>query len=135
MIRLLLRTVIFLGSAAVGLLVASWVLDDVRVSTSGFLTAVVVFAVVQSVLTPFIAKVARRNAPAFLGGVGLISTLVALLVAAGLTDGLSISGVQTWILATLVVWLATALATMLLPIALLKRGRARRRAEGSTAGA
>ncbi|WP_448061349.1 hypothetical protein [Cellulomonas hominis] len=126
MIRLLLRAVIFLGSAAVGLLVASWVLDDVRVSASGFVTAVVVFAVVQSVLTPFIATVARRNAPAFLGGVGLISTLVALLAAAGLTDGLSISGVQTWIVATLVVWLATALATMLLPVALLRRGRSRR---------
>ena len=116
----LIRAVIFLVSAALGLLVASWVLDDVTVSSTGFAVAVVVFAVAQSVLSPFIAKMTARNAPAFLGGIGLLSTYVALLIASLVSDGLEISGVQTWILATLIVWLVTALATFLLPMVFLR---------------
>ena len=68
MIRFLVRTAIFLVSAAVGLLVAAALVDGVDVTTSGFLTAVVLFAVIQSILAPFIAKVTARNASAFLGG-------------------------------------------------------------------
>ena len=120
MVLFLIRAVIFLVSAALGLLVASWVLDDFTVSTTGFGVAVVVFAVAQSVLSPFIAKMTARNAPAFLGGIGLLSTYVALLIASLFSDGLEISGVQTWILATLIVWLVTALATLLLPLIFLR---------------
>lgn len=120
MVRFLIRAVIFLVSAALGLLVASWILDDVTVTAAGFTVAVVVFAVAQSVLAPFIAKMTARNAPAFLGGIGLVSTYVALLIASIVSDGLSISGVQTWVLATLVVWLVTALATLFLPMIFLR---------------
>ena len=78
MIRFLVRAAIFLVSAAVGLLVAAALVDGVDVTTSGFLVAVVLFAAIQSVLSPFIAKVTARNAAALLGGVGLLSTFVAL---------------------------------------------------------
>jgi Mycobacterial 4 TMS phage holin, superfamily IV len=119
MIRMLVRAVVFLVSAAVGLLVAAAVVDGVSVSAAGLLVTVVVFAVLQSVLAPFLAKVAARNAPALLGGIGLVSTFVALLVASSLTESLTISGgVATWVAATVVVWLATALATLALPVLL-----------------
>jgi len=121
MVRLLLRTLIFLLSATLGLLVASWLLPDVVLSVSGFIVTIVVFAVAQNVLSPFIMKITARNAPAFLGGVGLLSTFVALLISTLFTGGLHISGWQTWILATLIVWLVTALATFLLPMFLLKK--------------
>lgn len=128
MIRMLVRAVVFLVSAAVGLLVAAAVVDGVSVSTAGLLVAVVVFAVLQSVLAPFLAKVAARNAPAFLGGIGLVSTFVALLAASSLTDALTISGgVGTWMAATVVVWLATALATLALPVLLAWFGLESRR--------
>lgn len=121
MIRLLIRGVIFLGSAALGLLAASWLLGEAfQLSASGFVVAVVVFAVAQSVLAPFVAKMAARYAPAFLGGIGLLSTFVALLVASLLGGGLVINGVQGWVLGTVVVWLVTALAALLLPMALLR---------------
>ena len=81
MISFLIRAAIFLGSAAVGLLVASLILSGFSAPTSGFIVAVVIFAIAQSVLAPFIATVAKRHAPAFLGGIGLVSTFVALLVA------------------------------------------------------
>lgn len=118
--RLLLRVAVFLGSAAIGLLVAAWLIPGVSVSVYGFLTAVVIFAVAQAILAPFFLKMATRYASAFLGGIGLVSTLVALILASVLTGGLAIRGVGAWIAATVVVWLVTALATLVLP-ALVRR--------------
>ncbi|MBC7291188.1 MAG: phage holin family protein [Actinotalea sp.] len=137
MVKLLIRGAVFLASAALGLLAASWLLEDAfQLSTSGFLTAVVVFAVAQSILAPFITKTAARYAPAFLGGIGLVSTLAALVVASLVGSGLTVSGAQGWLLGTVVVWLVTAVATLVLPWALLRdrsgsdssKGGARRRA-------
>jgi hypothetical protein len=123
MIRFLVRTAIFIVSAAVGLLVTAAVVDGFEVTASGFLTAVLIFAVIQSVLSPFIAKVTARNAAAFLGGVGLLSTFVALWLTTVIGDALTIEGgATTWLAATVIVWLATALATLLLPIILVKTG-------------
>ncbi|ODR20350.1 phage holin family protein [Mycolicibacterium porcinum] len=121
MIRLLLRIAIFLGSAALGLLVAAWLVPGVSVSAWGFIAAVVIFAVAQAILSPFFLKMASRYASAFLGGIGLISTLVALILASVLTRGLSISGIGSWIAATVVVWLVTAVATVVLPALFLKQ--------------
>ncbi|APH02796.1 MULTISPECIES: phage holin family protein [Micrococcales] len=120
MIRLLIRTGIFIGTAAVGLLAAAAVVDGVQLSLSGFLVAVGVFALAQSILGPFIFNIARQYAPAMLGGIGLVSTFVALLIASLFPDGLRISGVFTWVLATLVVWIVTAFGGWLLPLVLLK---------------
>ncbi|BBX91879.1 phage holin family protein [Mycolicibacterium boenickei] len=121
MIRFLLRIAIFLGSSALGLLVAAWLIPGVSVSAWGFITAVVIFSVAQAILSPFFLKMASRYASAFLGGIGLISTLVALILASVLTRGLSISGIGSWIAATVVVWLVTAVATVVLPALFLKK--------------
>ena len=118
---LLLRSVIFLVSSAIGLLIAGWLIDGVTVRIAGFIVAVVIFSVAQAILSPFIAKMANRYASAFLGGIGLISTLVALILASVLTNGLTIRGIGAWIGATVVVWLISALATVLLPMVLIKK--------------
>jgi len=131
MMRFLTRVVIFVVSAALGLWVASLVLDGFSVQLKGYVVAVLVFAVAQSVLTSFIFTMARRYASAFLGGVGLVSTFVALLLAQWLTDGLSITGLSTWVIGTLVVWLVTALATWLLPLWLLKEKARSRSGKGA----
>ncbi|GIG35552.1 phage holin family protein [Cellulomonas pakistanensis] len=129
MIVFLIRLLIFLGSSALGLWVASLVLDGFHVTTSGFLAAVVVFTVAQAVLSPFIATMAHRYATAFLGGIGLVSTFVALLIASAFTGGLDITGgVATWIAAVVIVWLVTAVATWLLPFLLLRKRLEERRA-------
>lgn len=120
-IRFLLRVAIFLSSSAVGLLVAAWLVPGVSVSVSGFITAVVIFTVAQAILSPFFLKMASRYASAFLGGIGLVSTLAALILASVLTNGLSIRGIGSWIAATVVVWLVTALATLVLPMLFLKK--------------
>ena len=123
MIRLAVRTLIFLGSAAVGLLVAAALVEGLSVTVGGFLLTVVIYAAVQSVAAPFLVKMAHTYARALLGGIGLVSTFVALLAAKLIASSLQITGgVRTWVLATLVVWLVTALATLLLPIALVRAG-------------
>jgi superfamily IV 4 TMS phage holin len=121
MVRLLLRAAVFLGSSAIGLLVAAWLVPGVSVSVVGFITAVVIFTIAQAILSPFIFKMASRYASAFLGGIGLVSTLVALILAAVLSHGLSIRGIGSWLAATLVVWLVTALATLLLPLLIVRK--------------
>lgn len=126
MITFLLRAVVFLVSAAVGLIVADIVLPGFSIdwrSPVGFILAIVIFAVLQSVLAPWLARVAQRNAPAFLGGIGIVSTFVALVVTAlipgaGLTIGLPW---WTWIVAPMIVWVVTAIAAFLLPAVLLKK--------------
>ena len=130
MIRLLIRLVVFLVSAAIGLLVAAALLDGVTLHTSGFVVVVVVYALVQSIISPFLVKVAAKNATAFLGGIGLVSALVALIVATLIGDGLEISGVGTWIAAAVIVWLVTAIATLMLPWMLVKAGVESARRDG-----
>jgi Mycobacterial 4 TMS phage holin, superfamily IV len=120
-IRFLLRTAVFLGSSAIGLLVAAWLIPGVSVSVAGFITAVVIFSVAQAILSPFFLKMASRYASAFLGGIGLVSTLAALILASVFTHGISIRGVGSWIAATVVVWVVTALATLLLPVLVIKK--------------
>ena len=57
---------------------------------------------------------AETKAPAISSGVALIATFVALLVTDVLSDGLDIEGAGTWVLATLIVWVCTMVATLVL---------------------
>jgi len=120
MVRLIVNAAIYLGSAALGLLVAAAVVDSFAVTLQGLIVSAVFFAVIQSLLGPFIFKMTRKYANALTGGVGLVSTWVALLLTTALTSGLTISGVTAWIAGVVVVWLLTALATWLLLLFLLK---------------
>lgn len=119
MIRFLIRIAVFLGSAAIGLLAAGLLVPGVSLSPWGFIAAVVIFTVAQAVLSPLFLKMASKYASAFLGGIGVVSTFVALLLASLLSNGLSITGVGSWIAATVVVWVVTALATVVLPMLVL----------------
>lgn len=125
MITLLIRGLIFLISAFLGLVVADLILPGFMLHWAnwwGVVLAVVIFAVLQSVLSPWIFKVATRNAPALVGGIGLFSTFLALLIAVVIpAAGIGIDGPVSWIVGTLIVWLVTALATWLLPGLFLKK--------------
>ena len=120
MIRFLLRIAVFLGSSALGLLAAGWLVPGVTIRPLGFIAAVVIFTVAQAILSPFFLKMASRYASAFLGGIGLVSTFAALVLASLFASGISIRGIGSWIGATIVVWLITAIATVVLPMLFLK---------------
>jgi uncharacterized membrane protein YvlD (DUF360 family) len=121
MIRLLVRTVIAVAANAVGLIVASVVLDGFSINVASFVVAVVIFTIVFAVLTPFLAVQLRRLGNGAIGATALIATLVSLVVTDLLSDGFSISGVGTWIAAAVIVWLAALVAAFVLPFLGLKK--------------
>ena len=133
MLTFLIRAAIFLVSAALGLIAADLILEGFHIDWSdwwGFVLAVVIFAVIQSVLAPWVFKLTHRHAPALLGGIGIISTFVAILIVVVIPDaGIGISQPVAWILAPVIVWLVTALATWLLPPLFIKK-RVDERREG-----
>ena len=114
MIRFLIHVLINLATAAIGLLLAGWIVPGVLLQPTGFVVAVVVFALAQGVLGPFVFNVARQYASAILGGIGLVTTLIALAIASLFDGGLSISGFMAWVGATLLVWIVTALGGWIL---------------------
>jgi uncharacterized membrane protein YvlD (DUF360 family) len=124
MIRFLIRIAIFFGSALVALWVTDLILEDFTLGyPEGLIVAAVIYALLQAILAPLIFKVAAKNASALMGGVGLISTFVALWLTTIFTgdDGLNISGATAWLLGTLLVWLITAVAGWVLPLIFLKK--------------
>ncbi|MGK0715498.1 phage holin family protein [Leucobacter sp. W1153] len=108
MIRFLLGVATNLVLSALALLIAGWLLPDVTLRLGGFFVAVAIFTVAQSILGPFVFNMARKYASALLGGVGLVSTFLALWVATLFSGGIQISG-TSWVLAPLIVWIITAL--------------------------
>ena len=121
MIRLLVGFVIQLAANALGLLVADWVLEDVTISGSAFLVAVLIFTVVYAIAQPFLTQLALSSAAALRGATALVATLIGLIVTSLLSDGLSISGGLTWLEATVIVWIVSLLGTLVLPLIFVKK--------------
>jgi uncharacterized membrane protein YvlD (DUF360 family) len=120
MIRFILSTIAQLIANAVALLVANAFLDDMELSASGFITAVVIFTVAEVLLLPFFRQMALQKASALAGSTALASSLGALIVTTILSDGLQIEGLTTWVVATLIVWGASLITTLLLPVLVFK---------------
>jgi uncharacterized membrane protein YvlD (DUF360 family) len=129
-IRFVVRTLVALAGNAVGLIVAAIALDGMDIDVTSFIVAVVIFTVVVALLTPFLASSLRRSSAgsAALGGVSLIATLAALIITDIASDGFTISGVGTWIAATVIVWVVSLLAVFILPYLGLKKYLDERRA-------
>ena len=121
MIRLIVRTIVALAANAVGLIVAAAVLDDMELDLGGFILALLIFTIAFALLQPFLVVQLRRAGPAALGGVALIATLVSLIITDLLSDGFTIDGGVTWLLAAVIVWAAAVIATFILPFLGLKR--------------
>lgn len=88
---------------------------------AAFVTAVVIFTVVEVVARPLLTQIAIKNVGALVGSTALIATAVGLIVTAWVSDGLTIDGAVTWVLATLIVWVAALVAGLILPVLLVKR--------------
>ncbi|WP_061960554.1 phage holin family protein [Demequina flava] len=120
MVRFMWNILTNLLAAVVGLLIAAAVVDGFSMQMDGFIIAVVIFVAAQAILSPFIFKMAHNYAKALQGGVALISTFVALFLTTLITDGLAIDGAMAWLLGTLIVWLASALAGWILLTFIIK---------------
>lgn len=120
MIRLLATLALSILGNAVGLVMASLLIDGFSLSITGLIVSVLVFTVAQSVLAPFVLKLSIKYLPALRGGIALVTILAALLVTSLFTSGLQIVGLSTWILAPLIIWVTTIVAGILLPMVIFK---------------
>lgn len=109
MIRFLLQILTQLVLGAIALIVVHFTLPGVTLTLSGFFIALGVFTLAHVILGPFVLSIAQRYAAPLTGGVGLVATLLALWVASWFPGGIQIIGLQSWILAPLIVWIITAL--------------------------
>lgn len=131
MIRFLLSFLVNLITATVGIVLAAWIIPGVNLEFGGVIVAILVFAVAQGVLGPFVFNMARQYASAILGGIGLVTTWLALFIASLFPAGLRIDGITSWVLAALVVWVVTALGGWILGYLLItKRLGARKSQRG-----
>ncbi len=121
MIRLLASAVLHLLANTAGLLVAAAVLPGFSINGVAFVTAVLIFTITEVVAGPLIIKIALKNLPALVGGIALVTTLVGLIITDIFSDGLTISGLSTWVLATLIVWLGALIAGLVLPLVIFKK--------------
>ena len=126
MIRLLIRTGIALLGAAIGFIVAAALLDGMKLNGAAFVIAVVIFTVLTAVLEPLIEKIGDEHLSIISAASSLITTFLALLITELVSDGLSIDGLDTWLFATIIVWLCTALATFILARMFIKNVRENR---------
>lgn len=132
MITLLFRSLMYVVSAGLGLIAADLLLDGFQIQWDkwwGFVVCIVIFAVLQSILAPWVSKIADRYAPVLMGGIGIFSTLIALVVVVLLPiGGLRIVDLTGWLLGAVIVWLVTAVGSVLLPLVFLKKRTEKRRA-------
>jgi len=120
MLKFFARTALSLLANALALLVASVLLTGFAINGLAFVVAVFIFTASTTILEPLITKIATQNAPYLLGGIALVTTFVGLLVTTLITDGLRITGIGTWVMATLITWLATVVGSLILPRFLFK---------------
>jgi putative membrane protein len=126
-IRLLVRVAVAVAANAIGLIVAAALLDGVHLNGAAFVVAVVIFTVVFALMHPFLLMQMRRGRGLAFVGAALLATLIALIVADLLSDGLTIEGVGTWIAATVIIWLAALVAAFILPLLGLRKFMEERR--------
>ncbi|SFR90453.1 4 TMS phage holin, superfamily IV [Agromyces sp. CF514] len=108
MVRTLVNLAIFLATAALALLLASLLVPGFHVHPGGFIVAIIVFAIAQALVEWLVRSIFHRSAPTVAGIAGLLSTFLALWITS-LFGGVSFDGLGGWILATVVVWLVTAI--------------------------
>ncbi len=122
MIRFLIRLVIWFAAAFIGIVAADAFLSGFSVSGwTSYVIVAAIFAVIQSLIAPMMNQYTERNAKMFMGGVGIFSTLIALIITNLISGALTISGLGTWIAAAVIVWVFGALAAFILPFLLVKK--------------
>jgi hypothetical protein len=111
----LARWAIRLGSSlvgiAAGLLVSSAAFSRFSINAEGMVEATLLFWLVHLVVQLIALRVLIREPSIALAGLlTLASTIVALIIVNVVVSGLAIHGAGTYVGATVVIWIATALA-------------------------
>ena len=100
-----------LAGIAVGILVASAALSKFSIDVTALVEASLLFWLVHIVVQLIALRVlVRQPSIALAGLLALASTIIALIIVNAIVSGLSIDGAQTYVLATLIIWLTTSAA-------------------------
>jgi hypothetical protein len=110
----LLTALSYLAANGVGLLLAALLLPGFVIAPLAFLVAVLLFTVVQAVAGPAISALARSNMPELLGGISLVTIFLGLSITSMFLPAMQIGGIANWLAATLLVWLGSLVAGLLL---------------------
>ena len=110
----------YLAANTVGLMLATILLDGFRIGILAFLLAVVIFSVAQAILTPLLTRLSRAYAPQVMGGIALVTVFFGLLITDLIMADMAMGGLSNWLAATLLVWLGSLIAQILLPIYVFK---------------
>lgn len=121
MLRILASLALHLIANAVGLLVAAILLTKFSINGLAFVVAVLVFSLTEVIAEPLLTKIALKSLPALRGGVALVTSLVGLIITSIFTDGIQVTGLATWFLAALIIWVFALLASVILPLFLFKK--------------
>ncbi len=124
MIRLLLSVAATIIANAVGLLLAKTLLEGFTISAAGFIVVLLVFTGVMVLTGPLMTKIAVTSLPQIRGAVALVTVFVGLKVVDWIMGtSFEIGGLSNWLAATLLVWLGSLVAEILLPIYVFKQLR------------
>ena len=107
MTRFGIRVVLAVVANAIALVIAAVLLDGVEIEAASFVVAVAIFSIASLVIRPVVVLIVIRRVRPLIGVVALVTTFAVLLITELLSDGLSIDGALDWVLATVIVWLAT----------------------------
>jgi hypothetical protein len=111
--RLGVRLVASLAGVAVGILLADVLLTGFSASAGAIIETTVVFWVVNLGVSFLALKVLVRNPSVPVAGLlALASTIVSLVIVNILVSGLKLSGTTTYVFATLIIWITSAITVM-----------------------
>ena len=109
--RWVIRLAASLVGIAAGLILSVALLSDFSGSTTAIVEATVLFWIVHIIVNFFAIKVLiRQPSVAMAGLLALASTIIALIIVNIVISGISISGISTYVLATVIIWITTAVA-------------------------
>jgi putative membrane protein len=102
-----------LVGVAAGILLAAVILTDMSISATALVETTVIFWLVH-IGVQFLALriLVRQPSVALAGLLAIASTIVSLIIVVLAVSGLRIHGASTYLFATLIIWVATALADM-----------------------
>lgn len=123
MIRLALSILATIIANAVGLLLATALLTGFTIDAISFVVVLLVFTGVMVLTGPLITKIAVTSVPQIRGSISLVSVFFGLKVTEWLMPGFDMGGLSNWLAATLLVWLGSLIAEILLPIYVFKQLR------------
>src|SRR3982074_736524 len=99
-----------LAGIAVGILVSGAVLSKFSVNATAIVEASLLFWIIHVGVQVLALRVlVRQPSIALAGLLALASPIVSLIIVNAIVGGLTIKGLQTYVLATLIIWVTTSL--------------------------